>query len=69
MKETVERTWAAVEHARAEQALQASYNELERFNEIMVGRELRMIELKKEVDDLCAQFGQPTRYGWSEEVR
>ena len=51
------------ERKRAEQALKASYEELERFNRAMVGRELRMIELKKEVNDLCAQFGQPSRYG------
>ena len=30
--------------------------------EAMLGRELRMIELKREVDALCAQFGQPPRY-------
>jgi hypothetical protein len=30
----------------------------------MVGRELRMIELKKEVNELCAQAGQPPRYGF-----
>jgi hypothetical protein len=28
----------------------------------MVGRELRMIELKKEVNSLCAQLGRPARY-------
>jgi len=62
VEETVERTWATVERARAEQALQTSYKELEAFNKAMVGRELRMIELKNEIDDLCAQFGQPPRY-------
>ena len=62
VQEAVERTWATVERARAEQALLASYNELERFNQAMVGRELRMIELKQEVNALCAQLGQPTRY-------
>ena len=31
----------------------------------MVGRELRMIELKQEVNAFCAQLGQPPRY-WSE---
>jgi hypothetical protein len=29
----------------------------------MVARELRMIELKKEVNALCALLGQPPRYG------
>jgi chromosome segregation ATPase len=43
--------------------LRASNAELRRFNEAMVGRELRMIELKKEVNALCAQLGQPPRYG------
>jgi len=38
--------------------------ELTYFNSPMVGRELRMVELKKEIDRLCRQFGQPTRYGY-----
>ncbi len=36
--------------------------ELERFNQRMVGRELRMVELKREVNDLCARLGQPAVY-------
>lgn len=32
--------------------------ELERFNQVMVGRELRMIELKNEIRELRMQFGQ-----------
>jgi chromosome segregation ATPase len=43
--------------------LRASNAELTRFNEAMVGRELRMIELKQEVNTLCTQLGQPPRYG------
>lgn len=43
--------------------LRASNAELRRFNDAMVGRELRMIELKQEVNALCAQLGQPPRYG------
>jgi predicted nucleic acid-binding Zn-ribbon protein len=42
--------------------LRASNAELKRFNEAMVGRELRMIELKKEVNALCAELRQPPRY-------
>jgi hypothetical protein len=44
--------------------LRVSNEELARFNRAMVGRELRMIELKKEVNELCAQAGQPPRYGF-----
>jgi PAS domain S-box-containing protein len=51
------------ERKLAEEALRASNQELTRFNEAMVGRELRMIELKREVNALCAQLGQPLRYG------
>lgn len=36
--------------------------DLERFNNASVGRELRMIELKKEINELCARAGQPMRY-------
>ena len=36
--------------------------ELARFNRVLVDRELRMIELKKEVNDFCAQMGQKKRY-------
>jgi PAS domain S-box-containing protein len=50
---------------RAEVALCASNKELEAFNRGMVGRELRMIELKKEIDELCVRFGLPPRYGYA----
>jgi PAS domain S-box-containing protein len=36
--------------------------ELTRFNKAMIGRELRMIDLKKEVNGLCESAGQPRRY-------
>ncbi len=47
---------------RAEEALREINEELVRFNRAAVGRELRMIELKKEVNGLCTQAGQPARY-------
>ncbi|MFZ2644432.1 MAG: PAS domain S-box protein [Verrucomicrobiia bacterium] len=57
------------ERKRAEQALQRQSEELrvrneelERFNNASVGRELRMIELKQEINVLCQQAGLPRRY-------
>lgn len=47
---------------RAEEELRASIDELESFNRAAVGRELRMIELKEEVNELCGKAGQPPRY-------
>ena len=54
---------------RTEEALQQSHTELwshaeelDRFNRVAVGRELRMIELKKEVNELCQRHGQAARY-------
>jgi PAS domain S-box-containing protein len=53
---------AEAEIRRRAEELRAANEELTRFNEAMVGRELRMIELKQEVNALCAQLGQPLRY-------
>jgi hypothetical protein len=36
--------------------------ELMRFNQAAAGRELRMIELKEEVNELCQTLGMPPRY-------
>jgi two-component system CheB/CheR fusion protein len=36
--------------------------ELTRLNRVMEGRELRMIELKKEVNELCGRLGRPPLY-------
>ncbi len=47
---------------RHDAELQAINDELARFNRVAVGRELRMIELKKEINALYAQLGQPPPY-------
>jgi two-component system CheB/CheR fusion protein len=36
--------------------------ELNRFNRLAVGRELHMIELKKEINELCQRQGSASRY-------
>ena len=46
---------------RAEE-LRTTNEELSRFNDASVGRELRMIELKKEINEFCIQSGQQPRY-------
>ena len=35
---------------------------MNRFNQAAVGRELRMIELKCEVNELCGKLGEPARH-------
>jgi PAS domain-containing protein len=42
--------------------LESANEDLTRLNRAMVGRELRMIELKKEVNEMCGQAGRPPRY-------
>jgi hypothetical protein len=51
-----------IEFARAEDALRATNEELTRFNKAMVDRELRMIELKKAVNELSERVGEQPRY-------
>jgi PAS domain S-box-containing protein len=36
--------------------------ELEKFNKIMVGRELRIVELKQDINELCARINIPPKY-------
>jgi two-component system, chemotaxis family, CheB/CheR fusion protein len=46
----------------AEQQLQENIDELKRFNQAMVSRESRMIELKKEVNEVAKRLGEQPRY-------
>jgi PAS domain S-box-containing protein len=50
------------ETKRTQEALREHVDELTRFNAAAVGRETRMIELKKEVNELCARLGEKARY-------
>jgi hypothetical protein len=51
-----------VERRRAEKESAQNAQDLEQFNRLAVGRELRMVELKREINDLAALLGQPNRY-------
>lgn len=54
---------AAKEKAEAARdELQLKVNEVEAFNKIAVDRELRMIELKKKINQLCAELGREPPY-------
>ncbi len=46
----------------AEEALRQKVDELEKFNEVTVGRELKMIELKKEVNELLKRLKEKEKY-------
>ena len=47
---------------KVEEELKERMDELMRFHDLTVGRELRMIELKKEVNDLLRKSGQDEKY-------
>jgi CheY-like chemotaxis protein len=50
--------------------LQEKIKELEQFNKIMLAREMRVVELKNEVNSLAAQLGKEVPYPeiWKEET-
>ncbi len=48
--------------AQSHAELQSHAEELARFNSAAVGRELQMIELKKEINELCGRQGESARY-------
>ena len=61
-KEIAVRKAAEEEVRRRVEELRVSNEELEDFNSVAVGRELRMVELKREVNELSVQMGKPPRY-------
>jgi PAS domain S-box-containing protein len=50
------------ESKRTQESLKHHLDELTRFNSAAVGRETRMIDLKKEVNELCVKLGNKPRY-------
>jgi PAS domain S-box-containing protein len=50
------------EQKQYENELQEKLKELEEFNQLAVGRELRMIELKEEVNELLGRMGKESEY-------
>ena len=50
------------ERKKMENKLQEHVSELERFNKFSVGRELKMVELKQEINELLLSTGQPEKY-------
>jgi len=46
----------------AKKKLNEKIQSLETFHDIAVRRELKMVQLKKEINSLCSKYGEPTRY-------
>jgi len=62
IEDITERKRTEEETLRHLNELKAMNDELARFNRAAVDRELRMIAIKKEINELCAQIGKPARY-------
>ena len=48
--------------------LKDAYDRIEKFNEHLIDREMRVVEVKKEVNDLCLQLGKKERYASAMEL-
>jgi hypothetical protein len=61
-RDITERKTAETAMRQQAQVLATSNAELHRFNRAMIGRELNLIELKKEVNALAAELGRQPPY-------
>jgi PAS domain S-box-containing protein len=52
----------STERKHMEKDLKRNVEELERFNKLAIGREIRMIQLKQEVNELMIQLGEVEKY-------
>ena len=57
-----ELTHTITERKRYEEEIRRQLEELRRWHAVTLGREERIGELKREVNDLLAAMGQPPRY-------
>lgn len=56
------------EQKKMKEALINKINEINALNKLFVGREHRMVELKREVNELCEKLGQPPKYEAPERI-
>ena len=52
----------STEHKHMEADLRRNLEELERFNKLAIGREIMMIQLKEEINELLCQLNQDKKY-------
>ena len=62
VSQIIEYSLDITERKQTEDALKKAMGELQRFNKLAVGRELRMIELKNEINELLVQLGKEQKY-------
>ena len=51
-----------------EKRIEEESKELERFNNLAIGRELKMVELKQEINTLLGEFGREEKYKTSDDI-
>ena len=53
---------SALAKRTAEERLRETLSDLEKFNRLMIGREMRTLELKQDINELLVKLGEPSRY-------
>ena len=66
VEDITERKKTEEEIRRRAEELRKRNDDLERFNKAAVGRELRMIELKKQINEFSKKLGQSAPYPGAE---